>query len=130
MKAHRLLLLGSLFLAGCRTPGGDRPAVVEVTAAAPPEAQLAALQAGHAHVSRALVIEFAEVLTALERRCTETRVSVPSLGDIARQSVAAVKSEQPEMTLLNALRTLESSIHEGADMKIDCAAAARRLFGS
>jgi hypothetical protein len=33
-----------------------------------------------------------------------------------------------DVTHLEVLRALENSIHEGADMKIDCTEAAKRLF--
>jgi hypothetical protein len=91
---------------------------------------LAAIQEHSSQVPRALVVEFDQVLTALETQCSETRATSPSLGDIAVSSVAATERRGRAITLLEALRSLENSIHEGADMKIECVAAAARLFDS
>ena len=52
----------------------------------------------------------------------------PSLADIAIDAVGRAHQRGDEITHLDALRTLEGSIHEGADMKIDCTDAAKRLF--
>jgi hypothetical protein len=75
-----------------------------------------------------LVRDFDAVLNALEIRCTETRDVAPNLADIAIDAVARSHQNGHEVTHLEALRALEGSIHEGADMKIDCSDAAKRLF--
>ena len=74
------------------------------------------------------VDELDQVLSALEIRCTETRTTTPNLTDIGVKAVALAKQRGRDLTHLQALRLLESSIHEGADMKIDCTDAANRLF--
>jgi hypothetical protein len=112
----------------CRQEARDQPTTIDVTKDSPAEAQLAALQVNARRVPRALVAEFDQVLTALEIRCTETRAATPSLADVAVKAVAAATKNGQDMTHLQALRALENSIHEGADMKIDCTEAAKRLF--
>ena len=77
-----------------------------------------------------VIDDVTQVLNALEVRCTETRTTTPSLTDIAAQAVAIAKQRGRDLTPLQALRLLESSIHEGADMKIDCTDAANRLFSA
>jgi hypothetical protein len=76
----------------------------------------------------AVIDDMEQVLTALEVRCTETRATAPGLLDIAAKAVAVAKQRGRDLTTLQALRMLENSIHEGADMKIDCTDAANRLF--
>ena len=103
-------------------------ATVHVTKESPPQAQLAARDSHRPDVPRTLVDDFDRVLTALEIRCVEARDGNPSLFQIAVDSVGIAKSNGHDISHLVALRTLEASIHEGADMKIDCTAAAKRLF--
>jgi hypothetical protein len=102
--------------------------MVQVGQASPPQVLLAGRDVGGSHVPATLVDDFDRVLTALESRCTESRLSTPSLADIAINVVSAAKKKGHDISHLEVLRALESSIHEGADMKIDCTDAANRLF--
>ena len=94
----------------------------------PTAVRLAALQGHGRPVPTSLTRDFDDVLTALEVRCTETREISPSLAEIAVDAVARAHQGGHDISHLEALRTLESSTHEGADMKIDCSDAAKRLF--
>ena len=114
--------------AACGPAPADRPAMVQVTAASSPQVLLASREVGASEVSAALVADFDQVLTALEIRCTESRASTPGLPDIAINVVSTAKKNGRDIGHLEVLRALEGSIHEGADMKIDCTDAARRLF--
>ena len=119
------LLLTSLACGGNPANGST---TVGVPAGSPTAKRLAARQVGDVSASPSLVRDFDEVLAALEVRCTETRATSPSLADIAINVVATSKKDGRDITELGVLRALEGSIHEGADMKIDCTAAARSLF--
>jgi hypothetical protein len=125
--------VGALVLilaAGCNVSPREKPESLQVLPSSPVEIQLAAMQQKATVVPRTLVVEFDQVLTALESRCTETRTTLPGLSEIAVNGVVSENRRGRDITLLEALRTLESSIHEGADMKIDCVSAAAHLFGS
>lgn len=102
--------------------------MVQVGQASPPQVLLAGRDASGSQVPATLVDDFDRVLTALESRCTESRLSTPSLADIAVNVVITAKKNGHDISHLEVLRALEGSIHEGADMKIDCTDAARRLF--
>ena len=123
--ATLLLMVAS----SCSDGSGATPdAAVHVTKESPPQAQLAVRDSMRPDVPRTLVDDFDLVLTALEIRCVEARYGHPSLFQIAVDSVGIAQSNGHDISHLEALRTLEASIHEGADMKIDCTAAAKRLF--
>ncbi len=102
--------------------------MADAPAASPAAARLAALQTDERPVPASLARDIDDVLTALEIQCTETREVSPGLADIAIDSVARSRLSGHAITHLEALRQLEGSIHEGADMKIDCREAAKRLF--
>ena len=102
--------------------------MVQVGPASPPQVVLAGRDLSGSQVPATLVDDFDRVLTALESRCTESRLSPPNLADIAVSLVSTAKKNGHDISHLEALRALEASIHEGADMKIDCTDAARRLF--
>lgn len=102
--------------------------MVPVGPASPPQVVLASRDISGSQVPATLVDDFERVLTALESRCTESRLSTPSLSDIAINVVSTAKKNGHDISHLEVLRALEASIHEGADMKIDCTDAARRLF--
>ena len=112
----------------CGGEPADRSSIVQIGQASPPQALLAGRDVSASQVPATLVVDFDKVLTALEIRCTESRLSTPSLVDIAINIVSTAKRNGHGISHLEALRELEASIHEGADMKIDCTDAARRLF--
>ena len=120
-----VLLLTTL---ACRGNPANGSTTVGVPPGSPTAERLAARQVGEVSAPPSLVRDFDEVLTALEVRCTETRTTSPGLADIAIDTAATSKKGRHESTELEVLRALEASIHEGADMKIDCTAAARSLF--
>lgn len=125
---HRALL-AIVAVAGvaCRQETHSGTDVIDVTAGSPAATRLAALQVNATRVPAVLVADFDQVLSALEIRCTETRDASPGLADIAVKTVEAATKAGREVTHLQVLRTLESSIHEGADMKINCTDAAHKL---
>ena len=120
-----VLLLTSL---ACRGNPANGSTTVGVPPGSPTAERLAARQVGEGRAFPSLVRDFDEVLTALEVRCTETRTTSPCVADIAINVVATSKKGRQDITELEVLRALEASIHEGADMKIDCMAAALSVF--
>jgi hypothetical protein len=102
--------------------------MVQMDTASPPQVQLAARDVGSSSVPATLVDDFDRVLTELEKRCTESRLSTPGLTELAVNVVSTARKNGRAISHLDVLRTLEGSIHEGADMKIDCTDAAKRLF--
>ena len=112
----------------CGGNSGSSSKGTERSSSTPTAVRLAALQVGGPGAPAALLQDLDDVLTALEIRCTETRDTSPSLADVAINTVAASKKAGHDISHLEALRALEASIHEGADMKIDCTDAAKRVF--
>lgn len=112
----------------CGDNSGSSSKGTERSSSTPTAVRLAALQVGGPSAPASLIQDLDDVLTALEIRCTETRDTSPSLADVAINTVAASKKAGHDINHLEALRALEASIHEGADMKIDCTDAAKRVF--
>lgn len=113
---------------GCGGNVDGRAPVVNGGIGSSTATRLAELQGPERPAPPSLVRDFDAVLNALEIRCTETREIAPSLADIAIDAVARSHQNGHDITHLEALRALEGSIHEGADMKIDCSDAAKRLI--
>jgi hypothetical protein len=126
-RASFVAALAFMTSAACNRNPNGRSKQVEASIGSASAKRLATLQVGGSMPPAPLVRAFDDVLTALEVRCAEARTSSPSLDDVAMIVVATAKARGHDISPLDALRTLEASIQEGADMKIECASAARTL---
>jgi len=66
------------------------------------------------------VADLDAVLGRLEHKCRQTRISTPSLGDIAINSTAVLARAGKPMTPLQLLSALDQSVPEGANIQLDC----------
>lgn len=125
LRCYRGVLVASaamVLLTGCgsspsTTPAPQTTAPVDTRA----EYQLAVIDSKTTTPSPEMISSFDSVLSSLEAKCTQTRSSAPSLGDIGVTGARLLREAQRPMSVLDVLRAIEASIPADVGLKLDCA---------